>query len=169
MRRGMFLAAIAALSLGVCGALAQQTVTRVGDPAPWHLSKVSKLTRARGGSEVPATSVDSHPYLHISVDFKTPAEAREKQDFRIVDQRGKEVGELWGWNDGRSLVIFEGSWADLRGLWLDGKGHREPLFATALVATRPVTPQIAHTRPIEPARTLVTGRSSVYVAPNTTY
>ena len=38
------------------------------------------------------------------------------------------MGDLWGWNESQSLVVFEGDWSDLKGLYLDGSGHREPLL-----------------------------------------
>ena len=51
-----------------------------------------------------------------------------------------EGSEFWGYNDAKKLLIFEGHWGSLAGLYLDGFGHREPLFdqvALPPVATTP--------------------------------
>ena len=76
---------------------------------PWHISKVARLSTARDGAAAAAEAAPQK-YLHIEVQFNTPADAQKKHKFRVVNERGDEVGDLWGWNDGRSLVIFEGKW-----------------------------------------------------------
>ena len=55
---------------------------------------------------------------------------QNRDKFRIVDANGNEVdgSENWGYNDDKKLLIFEGHWGSLVGLYLDGFGHREPLF-----------------------------------------
>ena len=105
------------------------------DSAPWHVLKASRLSNVHDAAAA-AADLTPQKYLHVEVRFRSPAESQKKHNFRVVNQRGDEVGELWGWNDARSLVIFEGSWGSLAGLYLDGNGHRKPLVAAA--APRPV-------------------------------
>ena len=59
-----------------------------------------------------------------------PTVLQNRDKFRIVDASGNEVdgSEVWGYNDAKKLLIFEGHWGSLVGLYLDGFGHREPLF-----------------------------------------
>ena len=108
------------------------------DSAPWHIAKVVKSDGPRAADAAddkeakrPAPAEPRHQkYLQVCVDFRADANERGKHKFRIVDEHGDEVGELWGWNKSKSLVVFEGDWFDLRGLYLDGNGHREPLLPT---------------------------------------
>ena len=135
------------------------------DPAPWHIAKVTKLNSARPGVAA-ATDSDTQKYLHIEVNFNVPPDAQKKHKFRVVNERGEEVGDLWGWNDKKSLVIFEGKWDSLMGLYLDANGHREPLFRTAAPLpiaryTPPITPTITPRTYYEPDRDVVV-REPVY-------
>jgi len=132
MRSGKYLWAPVALLCGVCGAWAQQTAPVAKDSAPWHLMKVAKVDNARGSSQMVAPGDGSAKYLHVELHFNIPPDAKKLHKFRVTNRRGEEVGELWGWNDSRSSVVFEGKWTSLTGLYLDGLGHREPLFPVAL-------------------------------------
>ncbi len=49
------------------------------------------------------------------------------ENFRIVNEKGDEVGEAWGYNYDKRTLIFEGKWDSLAGLSLEGNGHREAL------------------------------------------
>ena len=120
MRRGLSLVVGAAVLATVSAALAQQAA------APWHLSKFAKLSRARANSDAAAPQGQPLKYLHVEVDFPAAVRDRKMHDFRVVDRQGKTVGQLWGFNQDRSLLIFEreDSWASLAGLYLDGLGHR---------------------------------------------
>ncbi|MGD0900106.1 MAG: hypothetical protein ABR915_19905, partial [Thermoguttaceae bacterium] len=150
MRSGRSLLAGAAFFLLAASlAMAADLSTRTVTLPPWHINNlftdVTRLNEARPG---PAAAAEAGPqkYLHIVVHFNATAEAEKKHKFRVVNERGDEVGEQWGWNDGRSSVIFEGSWGSLVGMYLDGLGHREPLFTVmpivraqpTYVAPRPV-------------------------------
>ena len=68
--------------------------------------------------------------------FNDPTVLQNREKFRIVDERGNEVGENWGYNDEKKLLIFEGQWGSLVGLYLDGFGHREPLFEQVACPSR---------------------------------
>ena len=158
MRSGKFsVVGVAVLLLVASVAVADQAVVAGGDTAPWHISKVARLSTARDGAAAAAEAAPQK-YLHIEVRFNTPADAQKKHKFRVVNERGDEVGDLWGWNDGRSLVIFEGKWGSLTGLYLDGNGHREPLFSTVAAPAPVVRPVVTYTPP-------VVRQPNVYVAP----
>ena len=94
MRRGRLLLSGVILAAGIAQALAQQANPPASDPSPWHVSKVSKLDRARASQ--PVAEANSEKYLHIQLDFNVPPGERKMHKFRVVDQRGTEVGELWG-------------------------------------------------------------------------
>ncbi len=141
MSRGMALLVVAALLLGVSNLWAQQSGSKDSAPASaasWHVSKVLTLDRARAGD---AAQPNGGPlkYLHVQINFSPTAADRKLHNFRVTDERGNAVGDLWGYNDNESLLIFEGEqpWSSLTGLYLDGQGHREPLFAPPPVAVKP--------------------------------
>ena len=161
MRSGISLLAGVAFVLGASIAAAQQAKPTGTDPDPWHIAKVAKLNVARPGGDA-AAEAGPQKYLHIEVNFTATPDAQKKHKFRVVNAKGEEAGELWGWNDSRSLVIFEGQWGSLEGLYLDGIGHREPLFATA----KPPAGQVAQLPATQPGKTLP---KVVENAPRTTY
>ena len=112
------------------------TVAQAADPGvssslspAWHHKAVSRLDQSRPG---PAAAAEAGPqkYLHIEMQINDPSVLQNRDKFRIVDGRGNEVdgSENWGYNDEKKLLIFEGRWGSLVGLYLDGFGHREPLF-----------------------------------------
>ncbi|HIQ21803.1 MAG TPA: hypothetical protein EYH34_11295, partial [Planctomycetes bacterium] len=150
MRRGTCLVAgLAAIVAASSGLWAQQAAPRVDDA--WHVGKVAKLSEARESSD--AAAAGPLKYLHIQLRLPRDGRALALHKFRVVDEKGKEVGELWGFNAKRSLLVFEHpeKWGSLVGLYLAGPDHREPLF----VVRRPqvgTTPRdaprsIAHERP----------------------
>ena len=63
--------------------------------------------------------------------FNDPGILEQREKFRILNQAGNEVGEVWGYNDSQSVLIFEGNWGSLVGLSIDGIGHREPLVSSS--------------------------------------
>ena len=128
MRTGITLLTGVAVFFCVTVAWAQPPESPADDSAPWHLSKVAKRNVNRPSDAAEADDSQPKKYLHIHVGFRGQPEAEKKHKFRVVTESGDEVGELYGWSDDRSMVIFEGSWSDLTGLYLDGEGHREPLF-----------------------------------------
>ncbi len=142
MRSGKAYLAACMLLWATTAALANDGVS-VADSSPWHVSNVNKLQHARAAAAVETPG--PHKYLHIQVDFRSPTATQKKHKFRIVDGQGNEVGELWGWNDARSLVIFEGKWDSLVGLYLDSADHREPLWRTVAVAPSTVAPSTVTT------------------------
>ena len=112
------------------------------DSPPWHIVKVAKSDAPRGGKTTEATNAKPRKYLRVGLDFLAGKDDRGKHKFRIVNNHGDEVGDLWGWNESQSLVVFEGDWSDLKGLYLDGSGHREPLL--------PARPKKPHAKPAKP-------------------
>jgi len=115
----------------------------------WHHKSVARLDQSRPG---PTASAEAGPqkYLHIEMQFNDPSVLQNRDKFRIVDARGHEVegSEVWGYNDKKKLLIFEGHWGSLVGLYLDGFGHREPLFDQV----RSPTPRTVVTTPPAVAR-----------------
>ena len=172
MKSGITLLASAVLLLAALSAIAEQSVVpakKSVDTAPWRVAKVAKLNRARGGTETPASVAAPQKYLSIQVDFKVPAAKKANHKFRITDRKGKEVGELWGWNKSRSLVIFDGNWGSLAGLYLESSGHREPLFNTGtnLPVASNARPVVGHTGTTVDDRTgIVVGGPSVIHDPD---
>ncbi len=140
MRKGMLLLVGVAVFM-TCHALAEDAQRTAGDPRPWHVENVSRLPFARPGAVEASPQEGAEKYLHIRVDFDRVPDAAKKHQFQVINARGEEIGQLWGWNDRESLVIFEGQWASLAGLYLEGLDHREPLFAVrAAEPQRPVVP-----------------------------
>ena len=89
--------------------------------------------QARPGQDG-AAEAGPQKYLHIDMQYIEPSVTQNLDKFRIVDANGNEVGEYWG-NDPSKAVIFESHsrWDSLTGLYLDGFGHREPLFDQVVV------------------------------------
>ena len=137
MRRGLLLLGVLAI-LGWAQWIVRQSVA--ADTAPWSVSTVGRQEHARAAAEDKSEDKPGK-YLHIGMDFNIPTAERKMDKFRVTDERGQEVGELWGWNQSQSTLIFEGQWDSLDGLYLDGLNHRVPLFSR--MGTRP--------RPVEPA------------------
>src|SRR5262249_51621260 len=126
MRTGLSLFTAA---LVLCGLATAQA----GD-LPWHHTSVARLDQSHPG---PAAAAEAGPqkYLHIGVEISDANALRNRDQFKVVDASGNEVGDNWCYNDEKKLLIFEGSWGSLNGLYLDGFGHREPLFQQVVVAT----------------------------------
>jgi len=150
MRRGVPLS-VAATILLMAGGASQQ-----GSP-PWHLSKVAKLSRARPGPEGSKPATGPPVYLHVKLKFTAATGPRNLHRFLVTDRQGNPVGTLWGFSKDRSLLIFERekAWSSLVGLYLEGLGHREPLFrarpeSRKAEPTRPVPPMPPVVEPIAP-------------------
>jgi len=105
----------------------------------------------------------SSKYLHIELVLPPAAGDPNLHQFKIVDARGQVVAEAYGFHTRRSIVVFEGDWSRLEGLYLAGAGHREPLIRTpqARQTTQPVAermppakgdpPVVQARRPASPA------------------
>ena len=166
MRRGLALILMGVTLLGVVSAaLAQQpgsSGAAVKDAAPWHVAKVLTLSRARPGD---AAQPEAGPlkYLHVQVGFTAAAPERKMHKFRVTDERGNAVGDLWGYNDSESVLIYEGEqpWTNLAGLYLEGQGHREPLFKANPLTVRST---VAEARPAPVIHTPVPVRVETPVA-----
>ena len=100
------------------------------DLSPWHILAVTKSDTARPRT-TPVDQAAAQKYVHLKVQYNDPGILEQREKFRILNQAGNEVGENWGYNDERSLLIFEGPWDSLAGLSLDGFGHREPLTSAS--------------------------------------
>ena len=141
MRSGLSLLSVAAVLCGVAVAQAAEPGTSV----PWHHTAVSRLDQSHPGLAA-AAEAGPQKYLHIEMQINDPTVVQNRDKFRIVDARGNEVqgSEIWGYNNEKHLLIVEGHWGSLVGLYLDGFGHREPLFDQVAV---PVTPAPVVERP----------------------
>ncbi len=118
----LFTASFSAV-LVVCGL----SIAQAADPA-WQHTGVARADQARPGAEA-AAEAGPQKYLQIEMRYNDQTVLRDLDKFRVVDADGKEVGEYWG-NDPKKGLIFESKsrWDSLNGLYLDGFGHREPLF-----------------------------------------
>ena len=125
MRSGLSLFSVAAVLSGAV--LLKSFVSNQAHPGtsvpPWHHTAVSRLDQAR---PEPDAAVEAGPqkYLHIVMQVNDPAVLQNRDKFRIVDSSGNEVegSEVWGYNETKNLLIFEGRWGSLVGLYLDGFG-----------------------------------------------
>ncbi|MFH1924092.1 MAG: hypothetical protein ABIP48_29920, partial [Planctomycetota bacterium] len=167
MRSGLAFAMGAALSFAVLAASADEPVT--GDSLPWHLARITKADRARVDADAADPGASPLKYLHLELNFKPTVRERKMHTFRVVNQRGKTVGELYGHHEGRSQLVFESeeAWTSLIGLYLDGLGHREPLFGA-----RPVVPEVLQPELVRPVAPRVERPAPVHVtrdAPRTGY
>lgn len=156
MRSGLVWGIGLTLLLAVSTCPAQQVDTT--DAAPWHVAKIAKLNQARAPSEQVSEPADAQfKYLHIHLGFGRKPDQAGLHKFRVVTQRGDPVGQLWGFNAAASLLVFEGDWTSLAGLYLDGLGHREPLFATPTATAAPQTSTTPTTqRPVRQPDMVVT-------------
>jgi len=112
-------------------------------PAPWHLAKITKLNHARPEADADKRPGDERPrFLHLQLQFRPDLADRRHHVFRVTDARGETVAELFGFHKDRSLLVFEGDWRSLAGLYLDGLGHREPLFARAASSATGERPKV---------------------------
>ena len=123
MKTGLSLLIAVVVTCGV-------SIAQAADPA-WHHTGVARIDQARPGAEA-AAEAGPKKYLQIDVQYNDQKVLRDLDKFRIVDANGKEVGEYWG-NNPKKCLIFESKsrWDSLTGLYLDGFGHREPLFQQA--------------------------------------
>lgn len=92
-------------------ALAVILLVSAGFAADWNVARVTQS----GG----------HLTIHVT---ETP---QKVHNYKITNVRGEEVGTLFGFKG--DMLVFEGSWNTIvrqqfAGLYLDGDGHREPLF-----------------------------------------
>ena len=110
---------------------AAQRADGQGTPA-WELMRIETFSHAPN-AEAPKDAVDSPPkFLYLRIQLRPGVAQPNLHQFRVTDRDGKkEVGEVYGWYEKDSLLVFESKsdWRDLRGLYLDGLAHREPLFA----------------------------------------
>ena len=98
---------------------------------PWSITAVRKSTIGPGGggrAEIWALYGGGEKFLYVAVAFKNMPKEADLKKFRIVKRDGQTVGSLHGWRcEADSLLIYDGRWASLEGLYLSGLGHREPL------------------------------------------
>lgn len=89
----------------------------------WKIKSVAKSNAV--GTKMGAT--DQYLHIHIEADKNV-----KNEKFKIVHTDGREYlaydNELYWQND---ELVFDGVWPTLEGLWLEGNGHKEPLFPTA--------------------------------------
>ncbi len=182
MRRGIALFAGAALTCSVAVALAGEPNAK--DSAPWHLDTIARLDHARLDAKGFAPDAKPGKYLHLLLKFNPAVGDRKLHKFRVVNRQGDVVGELHGFHPKKSLLVFEGEqpWNSLVGLFLEGLGHREPLFRVRpaeQTVDKPTTihvpkgpPRTTYVRPIEvqvPKTTaVVPDTSHVFSPPATT-
>ena len=121
---------------------------------PWSLAEISKSDSHRHAKPETGDAAGPLKYLHLGVKFDPTNPDHKLHKFRVVDNKGKTVGDMFGADPKRSLLVFEREtpWASLNGLYLEGQGRRIPLFATEPV--RPVPTTVVQPTPV-PQRTVV--------------
>lgn len=131
--------------------------------SPWRIVAVAVRPEAHAGAAPEAREGSGERYLHVEIAFPSEIPQPKLHQFRVVDAQSKPVAEVYGFDKGRSVVVFEGHWSDLHGLYLEGQGYREPLFQTAL-SSRSSSAQKADsapgTGPTQPALPLAASRAS---------
>lgn len=117
------------LSIGavVLAALGFSAGPAAENPLPWRIEKITKSDRAEPGGDGKPREGAPLKYLQINLVPRPATGDLKLYQFRIVDREGKTVAEIYGFHKDRGLVVFEGDWSRLDGLYLDGAGHREPL------------------------------------------
>ncbi len=113
--------------------------------APWSIGKIGRCEDAQPGAGDKTADVPSSKYLHIQIAFPSAHGDLKLHQFRIADGKGKTVAEVYGFHKGRAILVFEGDWSRLEGLYLEGAGHRQPL-----IPARPSRQPIAKTEPKPP-------------------
>lgn len=159
MRRFMLL-------LAITGILVTQGGAEPADSGSWAVSEISKSDSHRHAKLETGDTAGPLKYLHLEVKFDLNAAERKLHKFRVVDSKGKPVGDMFGADPKKSLLVFEREtpWASLNGLYLEGQGHRVPLFATQPVRPAPTT--VVQPAPV-PSQTVVEQPRAVYVPPRT--
>lgn len=105
------------------------------DLAPWHLNSATITTEVQ--PDLKAESSTKGPgatYLEVQLRFRPELAEHRLHQFRVVDKLGKTVANVHGFYRDRSVLVFEGEWKDLGGLYLEGLGHREPLVPGSTAA-----------------------------------
>jgi len=128
MRIHVTMLAVVATMLTAAVAMAEETQRTAGDGEPWHVARVSASDHERPAAADAAGPATTGSYLHIRLAAIAPEVAGKLHTFRIINARGEEVGDLASYLKPTSRLIFEGNWASLAGLYLEGLDHREPLF-----------------------------------------
>ncbi len=108
---------------------------------PWDVATISKSDSHRHAKVETGDTAGPLKYLHLEVKFAPDTADRKLHKFRVVDGSGKTVGEMFGADPNKSLLVFEREtpWASLDGLYLDGQGRRVPLFVRKPVKPAPTT------------------------------
>ena len=105
-----------------------------GEPPAWKIVSATAQAGDRPGGE--ASAAGGKPFLHVQLEVPSGSSPKWGQ-FRVVDERGRRVAELYGYQKDKSLLVFEGDWKSLDGLYLEGQGQRLPLIPGARIATAP--------------------------------
>ena len=154
------------LLLATACILVTQGAAEPADSGPWTVSGISKSDSHRHAKARTGDSAGPLKYLHLGVKFDPNNPDRKLSKFRVVDSEGKTVGDMFGADPKRSLLVFEREipWVSLNGLYLEGQGIRVPLFATEPVRPAPTT--VVQPTPVL-APTMVEQPRTVYVPPRT--
>ncbi len=125
----------------------------------WSIEKVVRCQSAQPSALRDKPSNDAGAkYLHVYV-VQDPSKADVRlHRFRLTDERGKTVAELYGFHQGHSVLVFEGGWSRLEGLYVEGAGHREPLIAAPSSPRRTGANEAPNPKPAEPEPTVVMPR-----------
>ncbi len=96
--------------------------------APWSIGSLVRSGDAQPGVSDTATDDAKSKFLHLRISPSPRSGELKLHQFRVVDRNGETVADVYGFHKGRWVLVFEGDWSRLEGLFLEGAGHREPLI-----------------------------------------
>lgn len=112
--------------------------------APWYVDNIVKTS----SDALNAEATTDGNYLQLELKVAPSVTNVPWHNFKIVDVRGEEVGELSSRNEDKGILIFEGDWSKVVGLYLEGMNHKQELFPNAVVEDIPKTPVVE--QPVTP-------------------
>ena len=95
--------------------------------APWRIGRIDTSDVVQFDSATKPREGQPGKFLSICIAASPAAGEMKLHEFRIQNAKGETVAELYGFHKNRRLLVFEGDWSQLEGLFLDGGRHREPL------------------------------------------
>jgi len=118
------------VAAGLAALLPERLPAADQSPVSWSIGSLARSNDAQPGVGDTAADDAKSKFLHIRISPSPQSGDLRLHQFRVVDRGGATVAEVYGFHKGRSVLVFEGDWSRLEGLFLDGAGHREPLIPT---------------------------------------
>jgi hypothetical protein len=141
MTRGLFALGVGLWLAALASAVrSEEPDAQTADPAaasrtsaPWAIREIARHASPKpDAAATPKQPAADLPFLHLRVEFRQGLTDPKFHEFRITNRQGDTIAEPYGFHREKSVVVFEGDWKELRGLYLDGHGRRVPLAAEAV-------------------------------------